>query len=164
MASAMRSFAGWAHGNAVPHVMWQSVIPLQRTCAYVSDGALSANSGRKYPKNAVKTKFLKSFPRPEYVPHKSPLPREPGASVHRRAFVSSLRLQPLAAHAVPRWPGATGMVSASAVRRDVGIAPYESLDDARKRGGRATARVAPTGCIQEVRWGGPMQLHNVMFI
>ena len=41
---------------------WQSVIPLApHLLSCVSDGVLSANSGRKYPKNAVKTKVLKSF-------------------------------------------------------------------------------------------------------
>ena len=35
------------------------------TPCHASDGVLSANSGRKYPKNAVKTKVLKSFARLE---------------------------------------------------------------------------------------------------
>ena len=37
------------------------------------------------------------------------LPRAPNAQVYRRAFVSSLRHHPLAAHAGPRCPGAAGM-------------------------------------------------------
>ncbi len=38
-------------------------IPLHRTPCYASGGVLSANSGRKYPKNAALTKVLKSFAR-----------------------------------------------------------------------------------------------------
>ena len=37
---------------------------------YVSDGVLSANSGRKYPKNAAKTKVLGSFSRWKCCPHR----------------------------------------------------------------------------------------------
>ena len=37
------------------HWLWQSVVPAHCTPCFVSGGALSANSGRKYPKNAAKT-------------------------------------------------------------------------------------------------------------
>ncbi len=40
---------------------------------------------------------------------KNLLPRAPNAQVYRRAFASSLRHHPLAAHAGPRCPGAAGM-------------------------------------------------------
>ena len=45
-------------------------IPSHGTPGFVSDGVLSANSGRKYPKNAAKTKVLESFPRLECRPWK----------------------------------------------------------------------------------------------
>ena len=61
--------------------------------AYADRGALSANSGRKYPKNAAKTKvFWESFRAWNTYRMETLLPRVPIAQVHRLAFVSSLPL------------------------------------------------------------------------
>ena len=82
-----------------------------------------------------KPMVLKSFARLGCCPRGSLLPRAPDAQVYHLAFVSSLRLQPLAAHADPRWPGAAGMDSASTVRGDVGIALYTNLGICFRRAG-----------------------------
>ena len=99
------------------HWLWQSVIPSHRTSCFVSDGGLSATSGRKSPKNAAKTKVLGSFRAWNASRVENLLPHERSAQVYRRAFASSLRCHPLAAHAGPRWPGAAGMASAPTAGR-----------------------------------------------
>ena len=128
-ASAVRRRRNFGHRNRGIRTPYA---PHPLLCA--SGGVLSANSGRKYPKNAVKTKVLKSFRAWGAVYVENLLPREPGAQVYRHAFASSLRRHPLAAHAGPRWPDESGIPSAPTVRRDVGIAPYTKLGTCFRRG------------------------------
>ena len=86
--------------------------PASHPC-FADRGLLSAISGRKCPKNAVKTHGFEILPRLEHVPCGRTPPREPSSQIHRRAFASPLRLQPLAAHADPRCPVISGMPPAS---------------------------------------------------
>ena len=69
----------------------------------------AAESTQRTPSKPM---VLKTFARLGCRPRGSLLPREPDAQVYHLAFVSSLRLQPLAAPAAPRGPGGTGMPAA----------------------------------------------------
>ena len=102
--------------------MWQSV-----SLHYASGGSLSFCGERKGEKNAAKTNGFG-------ILFADRIQQDPELSNHANlalqnshlAFAYSLRLMLRCALRLC-WPGGTGETSASAVRGDVGIAPYGFL-------------------------------------
>ena len=90
-----------------------SAIPLHRTLVLPTAGHFLPTAAESAQRTPSKPMVLKSFARLGCRPRGSLLPREPDAQVYHLAFVSSLRLQPLAAHADPRCPVISGMPPAS---------------------------------------------------
>ena len=96
--------------------------------SYASGGVLSASSGRKYPKNAAKTKVLESFPRLRCRLHRF---LSATRLRHCANFLPCFRIasaSPSATRSALALAGLTGAPSAYAVRRREGTPPYEYFE------------------------------------
>ena len=126
---------------------------------------------QKVTKERRQNQGFEILPRLEHVPCGRTPTREPTFQVYCLAFASSLRLQPLAAHADPRCPVISGMPPASTAQTKN---PPHLLPCTRRGDPRGRPRSAPLPCTRRGRPPGrpvsphsqpiTLSLHRTIFI